>query len=125
MYLHLQKNPPCQEKVNFVFFFEIIDCASSYYFRLQIKEAIHINWKKPELYSQVKHVGITISMQVYCSIIVSLFAHFIFSFSSLSVCAFCILIIYVLLIVFIKISVIKTYRYYDFNFDSHMQPCKL
>ena len=42
-------------------FFEIIDHASSY-FRLQIKEAMHINWKKPELNKQVKHVGITISI---------------------------------------------------------------
>ena len=41
--------------------FEVIDRASSY-FRLQIKEAMHINWKKPELNKQVKHVGITISI---------------------------------------------------------------
>ena len=38
---HLQENPQCQEKVNFDCF-EIIDRASSY-FRLQIKEAMHIN----------------------------------------------------------------------------------
>ena len=49
IYSHLQKN--C----------EIIDRASSY-FRLQIKKAMHINWKKPELDKQVKHVGITISI---------------------------------------------------------------
>ena len=60
IYLHLQENPQCQEKVNSDCF-EIIDRASSY-FRLQIKEAMHINWKKPELNKQVKHVGITISI---------------------------------------------------------------
>ena len=60
IYSHLQENPQCQEKVNSDCF-EIIDCASSY-FRLQIKEAMHINWKKPELNKQVKHVGITISI---------------------------------------------------------------
>ena len=60
IYSHLQENIQCQEKVNSDFF-EIIDGASSY-FRLQIKEAMHINWKKPELNKQVKQVGITVSI---------------------------------------------------------------
>ena len=60
IYSHLQENPQCQERVNFDCF-EIIDRASSY-FRLQIKEKMHINWKKPELNKQVKHVGISISI---------------------------------------------------------------
>ena len=38
-----------------------MDCASSY-FRLQIKEAMYINWKKPEINKQVKHIGIAISI---------------------------------------------------------------
>ena len=41
IYSHVQENPQCQEKVNSDFF-EIIDRPSSY-FRLQIKEAMHIN----------------------------------------------------------------------------------
>ena len=61
IYLHLQENLQCPEKDNSDCF-EIIDRASSYYFRLQIKEALHINWKKPELNKQVTHVGITISI---------------------------------------------------------------
>ena len=60
IYSHLQENSQCQERVNYDCF-EIIDRASSY-FRLQIKEAMHINWKKPVLNKQVKHVGITISI---------------------------------------------------------------
>ena len=60
IYSHLQENPQCQEKVNSDCS-EIIAPASSY-FRLQIKEAMHINWRKPELSKQVKHVGITISI---------------------------------------------------------------
>ena len=60
IYSKLQENSQCQEKVRSDCF-EIIDCASSY-FRLQIKEAVHINWKKLELNKQVKHVGITISI---------------------------------------------------------------
>ena len=57
---HLEGNPQCQEKVNSDCF-KIRDRASSY-FRLQIKEEMHINWKKPELNKQVKHEGITISI---------------------------------------------------------------
>ena len=60
IYSHLQEIPQCQEKVNFDYF-EILDRAFSY-FRLQIKEAMHINWKKPELNKQVKYVDITISI---------------------------------------------------------------
>ena len=60
IYSHLQENPQCKEKVNSDCF-EIIDRASSY-FRLQTKEAMHINWKKSELSKQVNHVGITISV---------------------------------------------------------------
>ena len=41
IYSHLQENLKCQEKVNSDCF-EVIDRASSY-FRLQIKEAMHIN----------------------------------------------------------------------------------
>ena len=58
VYSHLQKNPQYQEKIEC---FEIIDRASSY-FRLQIKKALHIHWKKPELNKQVEHVRITISI---------------------------------------------------------------
>ena len=60
IYSQLQENPQCQEKVNSDCF-EIVDCACSY-FSLQIKKAMRINWKKPELNKQVKHVGITISI---------------------------------------------------------------
>ena len=58
-YLPQQENPHCQEKIN-LDCFDIIDRAS--YIRLQIKKAMHINWKKPELNKQVKRVGITISI---------------------------------------------------------------
>ena len=44
IYSHRQENPQCQEKVIFDCF-KVIDRASSY-FRLQIKEAMHINWEK-------------------------------------------------------------------------------
>ena len=59
IYPHLQENP--QWKKVDLDCFAFIDCASSY-FGLQIKEAMHINWKKPGLNKQVKHVGITVSI---------------------------------------------------------------
>ena len=83
---HLQENPQCQEKVKSDCF-EIIDRASSY-FRLQIKEAMHITWKKLELNKQVKHVDVTISIKVYCSITVSLSSYFLLYFSFVSLCAY-------------------------------------
>ena len=86
IYSHLQENTQCQKRVNFDCF-EIIDCASSY-FRSQIKEAMYINRKKHELNKQVKHVGITITIYVYCSIIVPLSSHFLVSHSSVSLCAY-------------------------------------
>ena len=60
IYSHLQENPQCQEK-NDSNCFEIIDRASIY-FRFQMKEALHINWKKLELNKQVQHVGATFSI---------------------------------------------------------------
>ena len=60
IYSHLQENPQRQEKVNSDCF-EIIDRASTY-IRLQIKEAMHINWKKPELSKHVKQAVISISI---------------------------------------------------------------
>ena len=41
--------------------FQVIDCASSP-FRLKVKEALHINWLKPDLNKQKEHVSITISV---------------------------------------------------------------
>ena len=39
--------------------FQIIDSATSS-FRLKIKEAIHINWDKPELNKQMRHTVVSI-----------------------------------------------------------------
>ena len=41
--------------------FEIIDCAATP-FRLKLKEAMHIIWKKPSLNKQQKHVSISITV---------------------------------------------------------------
>jgi len=39
--------------------FEIIDSASTK-FQLKLKEAMHINWEKPNLNQQVKHINLTL-----------------------------------------------------------------
>ena len=41
--------------------FKIIDKANSK-FNLKIKEALHINWRKPNLHAQQNHLGLTLSL---------------------------------------------------------------
>ena len=41
--------------------FKIIDKANSK-FDLKIKEALHINWRKPKLNTQQNHLGLTLSL---------------------------------------------------------------
>ena len=57
---HLQENSHCRQVSNFDCF-DVIDRDTSH-FRLQLKEAIHITWKKPILNKQIKHVIQTISV---------------------------------------------------------------
>ena len=95
IYLYLYENPQCQEKVNFDCF-ENINHASSY-FRLQIKEAMLINLKKPKLNKQVKHV-----LYLYRSIALLLFLFlfiffYVFFLYPLALIKFYILIIYLLI----------------------------
>ena len=44
--------------------FEILDSASTK-FQLKLKEAMHINWEKPNLNQQVHHVDLTLSFRLY------------------------------------------------------------
>ena len=53
--------------------FEIIDFASTP-FRLKLKEAMHIIWKKPPLNKQQKHVNVSIT--VWSSFIFNYYFHF-------------------------------------------------
>ena len=45
IFKHLQENPHCRHVSNFDCF-DVIDCDTSH-FGLQLKEAMHITWKKP------------------------------------------------------------------------------
>ena len=58
---HLQRNLQCKEVYNKLSF-KIIDQAKSE-FQLKIKVAIHIEWGKPTLNKQIKHIGLDISVR--------------------------------------------------------------
>ena len=60
--------------------FKIIDKVNSK-FDLKIKEALHINWRKPNLNAQQNHFALTLSLQLaspLCSFLFSLFCFFCF-----------------------------------------------
>ena len=60
IFQHLKDNPSCRDVCD-TSCFKIIDHASSP-FRLKVKEALHIQWLKPVLNKQQKHVSITTSI---------------------------------------------------------------
>ena len=57
---HLLENKTCKNLCD-KSCFQVIDYASSP-FRLKVKEALHINWLKPDLNKQKEQVNITISI---------------------------------------------------------------
>ena len=57
---HLQESPHFTEVSDFDCF-DVIDCDTSH-FRLQLKEVMHITWKKPILNKHIEHVILTISV---------------------------------------------------------------
>ena len=60
IFKHLSENPACKQTCD-KSCFKVIDSDISA-FRLKIKEAMHINWLKPELNKQVKHLAVSISV---------------------------------------------------------------
>ena len=117
IYSHLQENLQFQEKITFDCF-EIIDRASSY-FRFQINEAMHINWKN---WNSTNRLGTWIMLYLYTSIVPLLFvsSHFLLCFfflHPLAVIEFYISIIYLL--------IFNIFWFYDFIFESLLQPCTL
>ena len=62
--------------------FKIADKVNSK-FDLNIKEALHTNWRKPNLNAQQNHLALTLSLQLLFTLILSTFAGF-------SIVAFCI-----------------------------------
>ena len=60
IFAHLVNNESCKA-LSIENCFEIIDSASTP-FRLKLKEAMHIIWKKPSLNKQQKHVSFSITV---------------------------------------------------------------
>ena len=60
MFKHLHSTITCFDSYKSLGF-NIIDKANSK-FELKIKEALHINWRKPNLNSQQNHLGLTLSL---------------------------------------------------------------
>ena len=57
---HLHSSEMCFDSYNSLCF-KIIDKANSK-FDLKIKEALHINWRKPNLNAQQNHLALTLSL---------------------------------------------------------------
>ena len=60
IFKHLHSTATCFDSYNSLCF-KIIDKANSK-FDLKIKEALHINWRKPDLNAQENHVAFTLSL---------------------------------------------------------------
>ena len=56
VYKHLQQSESCRDLCS-TNCFSILDCATTS-FQLKIKESLHIDWEKPTLNQQVKHVNL-------------------------------------------------------------------
>ena len=60
IFKHLHSSETCFDSYNSLYF-KIIDKANSK-FDLKIKEALHINWRKPNLNAQQNHLTLTLSL---------------------------------------------------------------
>ena len=58
IFKHINQNENCLQALNFNCF-EVLDSATNS-FDLKIKEALHINWNKPDLNAQVNHFNLTL-----------------------------------------------------------------
>ena len=60
IFKHLHSTATCFDSYNYLCF-KIIDKANTK-FDLKIKEALHINWRKPNLNAQQNHLALTLSL---------------------------------------------------------------
>ena len=60
IFKHLHSTATCFDSYNSLYF-KIID-KGNFKFDLKIKEALHINWRKPNLNAQQNHLVLTISL---------------------------------------------------------------
>ena len=60
IFKHLQSSERCRQSCS-ADCFEFLDSAPTK-FQLKLKEAMHINWEKPNLNQQVHHVNLTLPL---------------------------------------------------------------
>ena len=60
IFKHLHSTATCFDSYN-SFCFKIIDKVNSKFY-LKIKEALHINWRKPNLNARQNHLALTLSL---------------------------------------------------------------
>ena len=73
---HLHSTATCFDSYNSLCF-KLIDKANSK-FGLKIKEALHIDWRKPNLNAQQNHLALTLSLQLLFPLLLSVFVYFSF-----------------------------------------------
>ena len=124
IYSHLQENPQCQENVN-SYCFEIIDCASSDFFLKLRKQCILIGTNSNSTNKLDKYV----LLSLYRSIALLLFLFLLIFFYLFIVYPFALITFYILIIYLLIFncfsSDINIFLFFDFNFDSHLQPYTL
>ena len=81
IFKHLHSTATCFDSYNSLCF-KIIDKANSK-FDLKIKEALHINWRKPNLNAQQNHLSLTLLLLLSFPLFFFLFLFFFFVFAFL------------------------------------------
>ena len=76
IFKHLHSTTTCFDSHN-SFSFKVIDKANSK-LDLKIKEALHINWRKPNLNAQQNHLALTLSLQLASPFLSLFFVVFLF-----------------------------------------------
>ena len=76
IFKYLHSTATCFDSYNSLCF-KIIDKANSK-FDLKIKEALHINWRKPNLNAKQNHLALTLSLYLLFTLLLSVFACFCF-----------------------------------------------
>ena len=76
IFKQLHSSEACFDSYNCLCF-KIIDKGNSK-FDLKIKEAIHINWRKPTLNAQQNHLALNLSLQLLFTLLLSAFVCFSF-----------------------------------------------
>ena len=82
IFKHLHSTATCFDSYNYLCF-KIIDKAHSR-FDLKIKEALHINWRTPNVSTQQNHLALTLSLELLSPLVLFCLCLLFFAFSHFS-----------------------------------------